>query len=80
MAVTKKAKEDAAEAKKIADEVRESVEINNLKENFVGYEAAGAAAEDSFINDELESAGDDADSDGMVVGETIHTSKKCRRA
>ena len=80
MAETKQAKEDAAAVKKMAEEVRESVDINNLMENFVDYEAAEAAAEDSFINDESESAGDDADSDIVIVGETIHTSKKRRRA
>ena len=62
----------------MAEEVRESVDINNLRQNFVVYEAA--AAEESFINDEAESAGDDADSDVVFVCETIHTSKKRRRA
>ena len=80
MAEIKKAKEDAAAAKKIAEEVRESVEINKLMQNFIASEAAEAAAEDSFINDEAESDGDDAGSDVVFVGETIHTTKKRRRA
>lgn len=62
----------------MAEEASDVVNINNIMEHFIAYEAAEVAAEGSFINNEFESVGGDGDSDLVFVGETYHTSEKRR--